>query len=249
VDVVDGVVIVDGADVAVAIGGSGREGRGWERCCGAVVRPGGQCRRSRGLWGWFGAGEGMVVVVVDVVCVVDDGCACVARGDLASSGGVLGCVSTVCVAVSVIRGVVCVLTSTVVAASVWQAVPLVLGFAWVPTLMLVRIRGVDTSGEAQRPSPWFNIQSSLSSSRPCAFPSKYACSYFTSRSSLPSSSPDSWPSLHPFLYARSSAFSLLSSPSFLPRDFPSSNAALRTFSSSLPSSSLARYLPSSYPSE
>ena len=85
-----GVVAAVGAvvddDVALAVGGSGPERRGWERCCGAVGRLGGVCHRFRGVWGWFGAGEGVVVVVNDddgVVDVVDGGCAGVVSGDVA----------------------------------------------------------------------------------------------------------------------------------------------------------------------
>lgn len=100
--------------------------------------------------------------------------------------------------------------------------------------MLVQIWGVDTSGEAQRPLPWFNAQSFLSSTWPCAFPSVYASLYFMSCSSLPSSSPDLWPFLQLFLYAHFSMFFLVSISSFLPSFFPSSRAL--TFASSRSSS-------------
>ena len=220
-----------------------------------------------------------MVVVVNDIDSVDGGCAGVANDDVASSWVVLGCVSrgAVCIEASAVegvvvwvlksmRGIVCVLFSRVVpllsggsvcraahrcsgAALVCEAVSSVLGVAWAPTSILVRIRGVETSGEAQRPSPWFDTQLSISSNWPCTLPSEYACLYFTSCSSLPSSSPDSWPSLQPFLYARFSVFFLFSISSFLPSFFPSLNTFLCAFSSSLHSSSITRYLPSSYPSE
>ena len=46
-------------------------------------------------------------MVDDVVGIVDGGCACVARGDMAASGGNNG------VAVGSLRGVVCIMASTV----------------------------------------------------------------------------------------------------------------------------------------
>jgi hypothetical protein len=51
-----------------------------------VGRPGSQCRSSRGSGGGFGAGDEVVVAVVDSVGNVDGGCACVVSGDVAGDG-------------------------------------------------------------------------------------------------------------------------------------------------------------------
>lgn len=45
--------------------------KGRELGCGAVSGVGHVWRPFRGLWDWFGAREGVVVVVLDVVGVVD----------------------------------------------------------------------------------------------------------------------------------------------------------------------------------
>ena len=115
------VAVVVGDDAVAAMGGSGRQGRGWDGCCRSVGRLGGVCRRFRGVRGWFRAGEGMVVVVNDDLVVVDvgvdvadGGCAVVASCDVApSSGGRgFGTVSS--------RGAVCVAVSTEVVEVVWE---------------------------------------------------------------------------------------------------------------------------------
>ena len=82
-----GVVAVVDGDMAVVTGGSGLDRRGWGLCWGAVDRPGGQWRRSRGAGGCSEAGEAVVVVVDDVVGVVDGGCADVVSGDVAGDSG------------------------------------------------------------------------------------------------------------------------------------------------------------------
>ena len=66
---------------------------------------GSEYRRLRGAGDGFGAGDGMVMVVGDVVGVVDGGCGAVAWGDVAALGKVLGGSTRVCVAVSVVWGV------------------------------------------------------------------------------------------------------------------------------------------------
>jgi hypothetical protein len=65
---VPGVVVVVSGDVAVTRGGSGCNGRGW----GAVGLPCSESRRFGGAGGRFGAGagEGVVVVVVDDTGVI-----------------------------------------------------------------------------------------------------------------------------------------------------------------------------------
>ena len=91
--------------------------------------------------------------------------------------------------------------------------------------MLAQIRGVDTSGEAQRPFLWFNIQLVLSSRQPWVFPSSNMMFRACSSSSLlnvsktlfcsssparyfPSSYPSSYPSFCPSLKALTFAFSI-----------------------------------------
>jgi hypothetical protein len=81
------VVTIVGSGVAVVTGGSGCEMRGWEACWGAMAQPGSECRRLRGAGSRFGAGEGVVVVVDDIVGVIDGGCAAVVSGDVAHRGG------------------------------------------------------------------------------------------------------------------------------------------------------------------
>ena len=58
-------------------------------------------------------GKGVVVVVVDDLGLIDGGCVAVVSSDVAASRGVLGCLSRVCVAVSVVLGLIWVLRSTV----------------------------------------------------------------------------------------------------------------------------------------
>ena len=65
---------------------------------------------------------------------------------------------------------VCITALTVAVAVVWEAIWAVAGFAWVVVSAVSRIRGIDTSREAQRPSPWFDTQFSFSSLQPCASP-------------------------------------------------------------------------------
>jgi hypothetical protein len=60
----------------------------------------------------------MLMAVVNDAGVVDGSCAAIASGDMAVSRGVLGCVSRVCLAVSVVLGVAWVLESTGAAAGV-----------------------------------------------------------------------------------------------------------------------------------
>ena len=81
-------------DVALAVGGLGHERRGWGVSRGAVDRFGIVCRRFRGVWDWFGAGEVAVVVVVNsvdavdgIVDIVDGGCVGVVSSDVATLGG------------------------------------------------------------------------------------------------------------------------------------------------------------------
>ena len=104
---------VGGCDIAVATGGSGRRGRGQGHCWGAVGRPGSMCCRSRGVWGWFEAGDEIVVAIVNDVGVVDGADGAIASSDVAVDGGGDR------VAVGSSRGVVCVPTSTVEGEVVW----------------------------------------------------------------------------------------------------------------------------------
>ena len=92
--------IFDG-DMVADRWGSGLEGGGWGLSWRTADSSGSRCCRSKGPGGGFEAGR-TVVVVDDVVGVVDGGCACIARGDVAA----LEKVSTrVCVAVSAVWGV------------------------------------------------------------------------------------------------------------------------------------------------
>jgi hypothetical protein len=50
------VAAVVGGDVAVAVGDSGCEGRGWGLCWGAVDLPGRECRHLQGAAGHFDGG-------------------------------------------------------------------------------------------------------------------------------------------------------------------------------------------------
>ena len=129
-------IAVVGDDVALAAGGSGWETRGWGLCDGAVGRSGNECRCLRGAVSCFGAGDGVVVAVVNIVGIVDGGCAGVDGGNVAALGGALGCVSRVWVAISVVLGVVWVLKSAVVetASVVWISTLVVLtASVWVLT--------------------------------------------------------------------------------------------------------------------
>ena len=70
-----------------------------------MARPGSECCRLQGAGGSFWAQNRVVVVVDVVVGVVDGGCACVARGDVAALGKALVCLTSVWVAVSAVWGV------------------------------------------------------------------------------------------------------------------------------------------------
>ena len=119
--VVAGNAGVGGCDVAVAVGSSG-PGLGGQRVrWGAMARPGSECRHLQGAGGSFWARNGVVVVVDDIVGVVDDGCACVARGDMAAGGGDNG------VAVGLSLRAVCITASAVQVEVVWEAVSTVVG--------------------------------------------------------------------------------------------------------------------------
>ena len=115
------VAIVDG-DMAVELWGSGLERRGCGFCWGSISRLGRVCCRFRDAGGSFSAGDRKVVVAddsVDVVDGVDGGCAGVVDGDVAASRVVLGCMSRVWVAISVVLGVTWVLKLTVEVIVVW----------------------------------------------------------------------------------------------------------------------------------
>jgi hypothetical protein len=251
-----GFVVVVGGDVATKRQGSGCEKRGWGDSRGGLGRPGSVCRRSRGAGSCFGAGGEVVVVVVNVVGVVDGGCACVVSGDVAASREVSGCVSRVCVDVSVVLGVDWVLKSTCVVVCaffselgsssssgsvcraayrrsglslVWEAVSSVAGVAWDVTSTVAGAGVVWVLAlQVVIASVWV-LELVVALAASLCFISQ------VSRSAvLPHSS-----------------------PSFLPSFLPSSNASFRAFSSSsllnvsktlFCSSSLAKNLPSSYPS-
>ena len=78
-----GVAVAVVSDVAVEQRGLEWANEGWELGCGAVGRPGIECRRFRSFEGCFGAGDGAVVVVVDDVDLADGGCAGIVKGDVA----------------------------------------------------------------------------------------------------------------------------------------------------------------------
>jgi hypothetical protein len=116
--VVTVVATVVGGDVAGNGGGSGCNRWGWGLIWGAVDLSGSQCWHSRGAGGGFGAGDRVVVVVVNVVANVDGGCAAVVSDAVADSSGVDGQVGVssqgaVCVSTSMVVVVVCVLESIV----------------------------------------------------------------------------------------------------------------------------------------
>ena len=62
-----GVAAIVGSDVAVSLGGSEHEWRGWEACWGAIAQPRSKCCHLQGAGSRFWAGEEDVVVVVGVV--------------------------------------------------------------------------------------------------------------------------------------------------------------------------------------
>jgi hypothetical protein len=121
-DAVSGMVVaafvdVVGGDVAAKRRGSGLERRGSGGCRGAVGRLGKVCRRFCGARGGFGAEDRVVVVVVDVVGIVDGGCAGVVNDDvvaLAVKGRLVTRAAgsfSVWVVASVVSVVVCILKS------------------------------------------------------------------------------------------------------------------------------------------
>jgi hypothetical protein len=167
---------------------------GWGLSRGGVGRPGDQCCRSGGA-GRVSEAEGEpVVVVVNDICIVDGGCADVVRSGMARlwdarGGGVGRCGPLLtCSVVLQVQGgsvdipmsfsgrggpsldAVCITALTVVVAVVWEAICAVAGVAWVVVLVVFRIRGIDASREAQRPSSWFDTPFSFSSLWPCASP-------------------------------------------------------------------------------
>jgi hypothetical protein len=168
------VTAVVGGDVAVGTGGSGCERRGWEACWGAIALPGSECCRLRGAGSRFGAGEGMVVVVVDDT---DGGCAAVINGDVADGSGGDGWVGVSS------RGVVCVRESTVEVEVVW--VP--------SSIVTLAVDSVCTS--ASIPTFWSCVCCSSHLSGPCLI-SQLSRSAALPRSS-PSFSPFSCPSRLP----------------------------------------------------
>jgi hypothetical protein len=109
-----GTVVDD--DVAVAVSGSGCERRGWGLGWGAVGRLSSVCRRFRGVGSRFGAGDGLVVVVVDDVGNLDGGCAGVVSDDVADIAGVGGLVGVPS------WGSVCIKASAVGLEAVWELV-------------------------------------------------------------------------------------------------------------------------------
>jgi hypothetical protein len=99
------VIAVVDSDVAASLEGSGCGTGSWGGGCGTVDQPGIQCHHS-GVAGDSGA-EGKAVVVVDNdIGSIDGGCVAVVSDDMAVLGGVLGCSMRVCMAVSVVWGVV-----------------------------------------------------------------------------------------------------------------------------------------------
>ena len=87
-----GTVVDD--NVALAMGHSGCERRGWECCCGAVGRLGSECHRPGILARCLEAGNGLVTAIVnDVVSLGPEGSGCKGRvwgrgwGAVGSSGG------------------------------------------------------------------------------------------------------------------------------------------------------------------
>ena len=70
-------VVVVSCDVGGVWWGPGCENRGWGACRGPMGRLCRVWRRFSGTWGWFGAGEAVLVAVAD--------------GDMAVSVGSSGC--------------------------------------------------------------------------------------------------------------------------------------------------------------
>jgi hypothetical protein len=123
--VATGNVGISGCDVAMDRGGSGHELRGWGLGCGAVGQLSRVCHCFQGVWSRFGAGDRVVVVVDDSVGIVDGsndvadgGCDGIVSCDMAVPMGVLGCMSRVCMAISMVLGVTWVLKLTVAITSV-----------------------------------------------------------------------------------------------------------------------------------
>ena len=99
------------SSVVLAQSGSGLDKVGWGHCWGAGVQPGSQCHHSGGPGGGSEA-EGEWVVVVNNVGIIDGSYAGVVSGDMAALRGVLGCLTKVCVAISIVLDLVWVLKST-----------------------------------------------------------------------------------------------------------------------------------------
>jgi hypothetical protein len=146
------VATVVGDDVAAAMGGSGRKRRGWGLGCEGVGWSGNWSWHSQGAGGCFGAGDGVVVVVVNSVGSFDGACAGIVSSDVAALGvrgrlvtGAVGAggSSSVCMALSQVLGcsidvptsfsrrggpllsAVCITTSTVEVGMVWVLVSIV----------------------------------------------------------------------------------------------------------------------------
>ena len=83
--------------------------RGWGVCRRAISQLGSMWHCFFSVWDRSGAGEAAVVVVLDVIIVVDGGYVCIVSGDMAVLKEVLGCSTMVCVAVSVVLEVACLL--------------------------------------------------------------------------------------------------------------------------------------------
>ena len=111
--VVAGIVAVVNSDVAVEWRGSGCKTGGCVLRWGAMGWPGIECHCFGGAGGQFEAGEGMVVVVVDIVGIIDGGCATVVSDDVAVGSG-----DDKLVRVS-LWGAICVTALAVVVEVVW----------------------------------------------------------------------------------------------------------------------------------
>ena len=203
-----GVAAIVGGDVAVATGGSGLKRRGCGVCRGVVDQPGSQCHCLAGAGGGFGAGDEVIVVVINIVDSIDGGCAGVVSNDMAAFTGmgrlVTGAVGAggslqACEAVSQVLGssvdvpmslskcgstsvAVCIAESMVEVVVIWEAISAVMVAIWVMVSVVSQVWGVNTSREAQRPSPWFDTHFSFSSWRPCFFPSSITSSILSSTS-------------------------------------------------------------------
>ena len=98
-------VAVVGSDAAASSGRLKCGATSLEVCWGTADSSGSRCCRSKRPSGGFEARKVVVVVddvVDDVVGVFDGGCACVARGDVAALGKLLGVSTEVWVAVSIV---------------------------------------------------------------------------------------------------------------------------------------------------